>query len=343
MNAQERNFTGGTSSRIRAEAASWVTRLHGPDRSPAMERGLKRWLDEDSTHAKAFELATEVWQETADLPGTLPGKQSRSELPERPRRLRLVLVCMAIVFLFATGIIYYSSDNALTTGVGERRVVSLPDGSRVELNTSSQLVVKYDEQVRKVILTSGEAYFDVAKHQQRPFVVVAGEREVTAVGTEFLVRHEDSSVSVTLLEGRVAVALAAGANKEKEDGAGPQVSMLTVGQRLKFEHAGPPVLDTPSIEKATAWQRGQLLFEDTPLQEAVSEFNRYSRIRIELATAELGRIRVGGKFRIGDSSSFARAVAEANHLAVIDRANEVLLSRVQESAAPAAPANRNPN
>ncbi|MEJ1964475.1 MAG: FecR family protein [Gammaproteobacteria bacterium] len=331
MNAQERSHGGGTSSRIRAEAASWVTRLHGPDRSPAIEHGLKEWLDEDSAHAKAFELATEVWQETADLPGTLPARQSRLAPVERPRRLRLVLAFTAIVGLCAVGLAcysYYGRDSVLTTGVGERRTVSLPDGSRIEINTSSQLVVKYDEQVRKVILKSGEAYFDVAKHQQRPFIVVAGEREVVAIGTEFLVRHEDSIVTVTLLEGRVAVAPATARNEQ--DRPAPQVRVLAAGQRLKFARSEPPVLDTPSIERETAWQRGQLLFEDTPLKEAVSEFNRYSLVKIELATPALDRIRVGGTFRIGDSASFARAVAESNHLAVIDRAHGVVLTRIQD-------------
>ena len=86
--------TTGSSRRARAEAASWVARLHGPDRDRDMERGFKRWLAEDPAHARVFELATEVWQETADLPGELPPRAGKS-LSRTARRSRRSLLLAA--------------------------------------------------------------------------------------------------------------------------------------------------------------------------------------------------------------------------------------------------------
>jgi transmembrane sensor len=107
--------------------------------------------------------------------------------------------------------------------------------------------------------------------------------------------------------------------------------MLSPGQRLTLRGDAPPVVDAPSIDKVTAWQRGQLIFEDTPLSEAAAEFNRYATSHIELGSPDLADIRVGGTFRSGDVASFARAVADANDLEVVDRGRQLLLMRVRKA------------
>jgi transmembrane sensor len=103
-----------------------------------------------------------------------------------------------------------------------------------------------------------------------------------------------------------------------------------VSKRLPEKAAdGPPksVIDTPHLEKITAWQRGQVVFEDTPLNEAVTEFNRYSETKIQLDGADLDHIRVGGTFKVGDIASFVEAIAAYHHLQVIANGREVVLTR----------------
>jgi transmembrane sensor len=334
MNMEIKDDTGQPSRAIRAEAASWVTRLHGPDRDAELERGLKRWLAESRAHARAFELATEVWQETGDLPGSLPTRATGSKADDQGRRyFRLTLaygvamgVAVAAVLLYG----HFLHANLLTTGMGEQRTLSLADGTRVELNTETELLVRYDEKVRKVVLKAGEAFFDVAK-QPRPFIVDAGKREVVALGTAFVVRRDANALSVTMIEGRAAVTPPDSVKDSGKNKA--ETNVLSAGQRLQLNHAGTASVDVPALEKVTAWQRGQLIFEDTPLSEAVAEFNRYARSKIRLDSTELGKIRVGGTFRVGDLSSFARVVADSHDLEVIDRGEEVVLARIQERAA----------
>lgn len=324
-----------SSRRIRAEAAAWVTRLHGPDRDAAMESGLRSWLAQDPAHVRAFELATEVWQDTAELPGALPRPQLAIVQDEsrrgrqRPWLAAAAVLAVIVLCLFA----YRSFSPTLTysTSVGEQRTVMLPDGSRVELNTHSVIAVKYNERVRRVILRDGEAYFDVAANKDRPFIVVTGGREVIALGTVFLVRRDMDETSVTLLDGRVAVAPGS-SDTRPGNLTGADVHVLHVGQRLRVGERSPPVVDTPSLEQVTSWRRGQLVFEDTPLSDATREFNRYSEVRVELGSGDLANIRVGGTFRVGDVSSFARAVADAHELEVIDRGRQVLLIRAGASA-----------
>jgi transmembrane sensor len=313
--------------RARAEAAAWMAKLHGPARTATVESAWRHWLAESPEHAHAWELATEAWAFSEDLPAALPLRS----IPTRSRRLRIVLfrpvtvaavLCVALVCVA----IQFLGRSSVTTVLGEQRTLTLPDGSRVELNTNSRLNLEFDDRTRTVVLETGEAYFNVA-HERRPFVVIAGPRKIIAVGTSFLVRRDevaDNSVTVTLIEGRVAVAPVS-APDVLPSGPTAGISLLSPGKRLRTGQHSSPKIDSPSVDKETAWMRGQLIFDETPLREAILEFNRYSAVQIKVASREVGDIPVGGVFRIGDSSSFAAAVAESHALRLTRRDQELVL------------------
>jgi transmembrane sensor len=319
---------------IRAQAAVWVTDLHGPERSPELEAGLRRWLAEDPRHGKAFELATEAWQRSGNLPAYLPDQPRpttplSASFPMRSTRgARYTLAgAVALSLVLATGF-YLLTDPTLSTGYAEQRTVGLADGTEVTLNANSRLIVDYTDQLRKVTLTQGEALFNVTKHQSRPFVVVIGSRKVIALGTSFDVRREDNgqpSFTVTLIEGRVAVEPLAGPNIIPFEPVGA-ITLLTPGQRLHFAAHTPDALDSPPIDKVTAWRRGQLIFEDTSIREAANEFNRYGKHRLTVDASVSDKFRVGGVFRIGDPESFARAMANAYALRIIESNDDIKIT-----------------
>src|SRR5690606_85904 len=91
------------------------------------------------------------------------------------------------------------------TQVGGRESVPLPDGSRVELNTDSKLRAAMTGEKREVWLERGEAYFEVKHDRMRPFVVWAGDRRITVLGTKFSVRRAGARVRVAVAVGRVQV------------------------------------------------------------------------------------------------------------------------------------------
>jgi transmembrane sensor len=200
-----------------------------------------------------------------------------------------------------------------------------------------------------VTLSRGEAFFHVAKLASKPFVVVAGNRKVIALGTSFLVRCEDpgrSAFAVTLVEGRVAVepiggpdfmpsdsavgdepppasGVGADANRKASQQA-LDLQVLNRGERFRFAGDAPGVVDAPSIDKATAWQRGLLIFDNTTLAAAAAEFNRYGSIKISISGAAAD-LRVSGVYGIGDTASFAQAMSLAYHLNVDNRVAEIIL------------------
>jgi transmembrane sensor len=141
----------------------------------------------------------------------------------------------------------------------------------------------------------------------------------------------DELVTVTVIEGRVAVAPLTDIHLTPSLPK-PHVDIVNAGERLRVQPHTSPVVKAAAIDEATAWLNGQLIFDSTPLGEAASQFNRYNRAKIEVTAPELSRIPVGGVFRIGDSRSFARTVAESHHLKLIVSGENLLLE--PESPAP---------
>ena len=323
MNPPGRGQSKRRKRRIRSEAAAWVVRLHGPGRDAATEAAFKKWLAKDGSHAAAFELATDVWDDTSGLTGPL--------LPRRRRFTLFHAVAAAVLLLALVGTVTFLSSTGIRTEVGEMRTVMLADGTEVTLNAETRIVPHYDAHQRAVTLKYGQAYFQVKKHEQRPFVVFVDDRKVVATGTAFVVHRQNDSgtaLAVTLIEGHVAVA-PAGAPDAVPLQTTPKVIVLNAGERVEFQGTAPPSVDKPALEGVLGWLRGRLTFDHTPLADAIAEFNRYSRKRIVLRSPEAAKIRVDGVFRTEDSLSFARAVASMNHLTLRVLADELILESVQ--------------
>ena len=337
--SQQARLDAIASRPIRAQAAVWVTDLHGPDRDAELEARVRRWIAEDPRHAAAFELATEAWQRSGDLPASSlapaqePIRRASTLVPPRRGTIRAKLTRPALAGMAALGaslflVFYLLKNDTLSTGPAEQRSLVLSDGTELSLNANSRLIVQYDDHVRKVTLTQGEAIFDVIKHQARPFVVVVGERKVVALGTSFEVRRDDpagSTFAVTLMQGRVAVEPLAWPNTLPARES-PGLTLLSPGQRLRFAATGPDSVDSPSIDKVTSWQRGQLIFEDASLREAASEFNRVGAVRLLIADNVPRDIRVGGVIRIADPMSFAPAMGNAYPLRVVERGKDIIIT-----------------
>jgi transmembrane sensor len=314
--------------RIRKQAAGLVTELHGPDRNAALEDKVRRWIAEDPRHAAALERATDAWQNSGHFNPHRPGLESLIRSRPRPKATVPALAGMGIFCVAIVAAIYFLRDDTLKTGPAEQRTVQLSDGTEVALNANTRVVVRYDSQVREVVLASGEAMFTVIKHQTRPFIVVIGDQKVVAVGTSFVVRREDpkgTAFAVTLVEGRVAIEPISWPNLVPATPV-TGLKLLNPGERLRFEGGSTIEEDSPSIERTTAWQRGQLIFDDTSLSEAAAEFNRYGTQTLTIDGPSLGKLRVGGVFRIGDPSSFAHAMAHAYHLQVIEEDRSIVLT-----------------
>jgi transmembrane sensor len=334
----ERNSDSIPPERL-AEAGVWVARLHSGEPDKTVMAGVKQWLKAHPMNARALELCTEIWEESANLRRITPFE---TQAPAAPRKYGfLPVAATAMALLLVAGMILWLDPGAdLSTEIGEQRLVTLTDGTHVFLNTATRIAVKYDANTRWVELKSGEALFDVAKKPTWPFIVKAGDRQIKALGTSFVVRRDATKTTVTLVEGTVSV-IADGSGSVTRHSratapAAPQAFTLTPGQRLTF--LGQQArLEVTSLDKAVAWRRGEVIFDDTTLSDAAKELNRYNKTELVVEQPQAQAVRVTGLFQAGDSLSFAHAVAQSYGLTVEERTDAIVLSGSPVRHSPATP------
>jgi transmembrane sensor len=159
------------------------------------------------------------------------------------------------------------------TGTAEHRRIPLADGSIVELGARSVVRVQLTDEQRDVFIDGGEAFFEVAKDPERPFIVRAGALQLTALGTAFNVRRDADRVVVSVQEGRVRAAV-----NDAEEALGT----LTPRQQLRYDASGSGPIERVDLERIAAWREGRLQYLYEPLSDVVGDINRYSHRQIVL-------------------------------------------------------------
>jgi transmembrane sensor len=205
-------------------------------------------------------------------------------------------------------------------------VVSLPDGSTVELKPGTRVQTDFTPEERRVRLDRGDAHFTVAKDAARPFIVTIGNVRVRAVGTAFTISASGAAVEVLVTEGRVRIGDAEGrnlidaTNVAPDPSAPPQAGLppgLDAGQvaviPVGATSATPVPIATATsnvVERATAWRSVWLEFGDMPLSDVVREFNREAgggaQPLLRTADEATGRVLVSGTFRADGIDAFVR-------------------------------------
>jgi transmembrane sensor len=288
------------------EAAAWFTRLGARSITTQTLRDFRAWRQDPANDA-AYQEVEAAWGKTgalADDPDVM--RATEAALTRRVGRRRPAWLSWpgvawtgAVAGLLVIAVLF--SVQRLTptyvTAVGEQRLVRLGDGSRIHLNTDSKVRVAFRAAERRLVLERGEAFFDVAHDARRPFVVVAGDAQVRALGTRFDVRRTNGDVAVTLVEGRVHV---------QQDG---QAAVLAPNQQVTASRRGLGVTRRADATQLTSWTTGRLVFHQTPLAQAIAEVNRYADRKIALEAPELAARQVNGVFDVGDTDSFVRGVS----------------------------------
>jgi transmembrane sensor len=213
----------------------------------------------------------------------------------------------------------------------------LPDGSIVESRAGARITVDYSGPLRRVVLEQGEAHFDVEKNQDRPFVVEAGGIAVRAVGTAFLVQHQSAGVEVVVTEGRVAVDRRKEGDPVPPDPSDPPpLALVDAGNRVLVDTAqraaaaSLPVtqpVTAEELEERMAWRIPRLEFSATPLSEVLPAFNRHSRVKVSLASPELGTLELSGALRANNVAALAQILESSYGLVAEQRSETEIVLR----------------
>ncbi len=288
------------------EAADWAVRVDGRGLDAERDPQLQAWLAGDPRRAGAL-LRAQAAISLLDRGRALAGGAASPAVPQSvlPSRRALIAgaggVCAAS--LVGGAAFWTARSQRLDTGLGEIRRVPLADGSLVAINTKSALDVALKPRSRQIILRRGEAWFQVAKDAERPFVVSAGRVRVRAVGTAFSVRRAQAGVDVMVTEGVVETWIEGQSTPRQRLSAGAKIQLVST--------AAPAVVsESPSeIERSLAWRNGEIALDGERLDQAAEQFNRYNSRQIVIDDPDLARERFVGLFRTNEPESFAAAVS----------------------------------
>jgi len=240
--------------------------------------------------------------------------------PQRRQRLR---IAAAFLILSTTaGIVWYFSGygaSSYRTSIGALSTIPLADGSKVTLNTNSQIDVVFSNKARTVKLDRGEAFFEVSKDATRPFVVEIADKRVVAVGTRFSVRRDEDDLRVYVEDGRVQI-------KRLRIAAEAAETLLPAGSEARTAK-NSLLVDQPTaaqVEQLLSWRTGYIRFSDTRLADAVVEFNRYSLHKIVIEDPATANIHIGGNFRTDDADGFL-GLLQSGFPVKVDRRGEIII------------------
>lgn len=305
---------------IQQVAAQWINRAESPQWTAQDQIQLQAWLEQDTAHRVAWLRLKSVWTRADRLAAVRAVQPPRIHRWRAPMRWAIAAsVAMLAVLFTLTG---WGPGTRYSTEVGGREVIALSDGSRLELNTHTQLRAQVDPSLRHVWLDKGEAFFDVKPDPAHPFVIHAGEHRVVVLGTKFSVRQEREHLEVAVLEGKVRVEPLVA-----KPGRPPVI--VQGGGLLYSKPAGTLVAVNAQdkVRRSLSWRHGTLEFDQTTLADVAAQFNRYNDKQLVLMDPETAHMRVGGSFDATGVDAFARLLATGFNLRVETQGDQIRVSQ----------------
>jgi len=298
------------SERIETEALAWIAQLSGDAFTEKDLAAFREWVQRSPAHEKEIKAIAALWGEMNVVTHLNAPIGEADRLARRLRRregrgkriaMRAALATICASFVIGlnysnlkpeTAVIEDSVQTAAVvnvpvvfkSAVGEQQIHNLPDGSVITLNTNSHIDVDFTKAQRTVRLLKGEALFTVAKDASRPFVVVADNGIVRAVGTEFSVRLLSKNTK--------------------------SLGVITAGQTAKIASSKAVVALHPvaEIETKLAWKSGRLEFLGKPLEDVITEVGRYTDLEIIIDDPAIEDLSFGGAFMVGDTDLLFRTL-----------------------------------
>lgn len=313
---------------VRTRAAAWLERRERGPWNDTDQAALDAWLSQSLSHRTAYWRVTDAW-DRADRLRALSAPVHETEGAAVKISLPKILAgaAAAIAVVVMTGVMTVNyllapREQTYATAIGDHRTVALADGSRIELNTNTSLRVVMSADRRIITLDRGEAFFEVHHDAQHPFMVMAGDRRVTDVGTKFVIRRDTDRLQVTVVEGRVRL-------DARDGNAASKPEMLKQGDVVVAAANSTSLMREtgPQLINALGWRHGVLVFKHTTLEAAAAEFNRYNREQLVIADGSTSRLKIDGTFPANNMKPFIEVAQDVFGLRVDNRGGQTVISR----------------
>ena len=306
---------------IEAEAADWLARIdRGLDGEGAA--AFELWKAASTERRVTFIRLQAVWQR-ADRLAALRRPQDAAPAP--PRRLPWLMAIAAVLVICAGfGLSYLvarkTAGQRFETAVGTQRSLNLADGTLIELNTNTLIHTSMSSSARTVKLDRGQAYFEVVHDAHRPFVVIAGNRRITDLGTKFSVFRDGDHVEVVVKEGQVRVDIIAA-----DPANAPVVAERNTVVIARNTETLVAAKQPQEIDNEMLWRSGMLVFNQESLADVAEEINRYNVRKIQVV-GPARDIRIGGSFRADNIDVFMQLLRDGFGLKIVDADDRIIIS-----------------
>ena len=337
---------------IRSEAVDWFIRFCEDDAGGATCSEFDAWLRASPEHVRAYLGISAFWEAAGRMsdasasdvqalveqagaqcnviPLTCEGSPARatsSNWKLKPRMAAIAATVLVSLSLLAGALGWLAVRYPnYSTRTGERRTITLQDGSVVELNAATRIEVRFNASMRLIKLIEGQALFQVAYNPRRPFVVTSDNVVARALGTQFDVNRIDGETIVTVVDGRVAVTPPPDPAPRALPAAQSDGVVLAAGDQVAMAPHIAPARKRADPASTTAWTAGKWIFEDTPLSEVIRDFNRYSERPLSVNDPALSALHVTGTFNINESRQIIRFLSLRFGLVVHDTEQGITLS-----------------
>ncbi|MDQ2136786.1 FecR family protein [Alcaligenaceae bacterium B3P038] len=290
------------SQALLSEASEWMVAFTSEGVSAQMREDFERWRAQSPAHRAAWQRAEGLFATLDQLPVEVARPAfDRLDHPERRRAVRALgalLVMGPAAWIAYRQLPWLEWTATYQTRTGEQRTVALADGTTVIMNTGSAMDVRFTATERRVVLHRGEVLATTGRDPApayRPFIVATVDGMARALGTQFIVRREDTRTRVIVLADTVLATPMGGASV-----------MLGAGQQTTLREGHADAVQ-PADRAADAWQTGMFVAQNITLQALVDELSRYRRgvLRCHAGIAEL---RVSGAFPVRDPEASLRLI-----------------------------------
>lgn len=292
----------------RDEALVWFMRLNGGDATEADHDRFGLWLRADTDHLQAYAHLETVWSDLDYVPDPrkeMTAAARRSRVSRRAVLAGFTGMAAAATLVVASGVTLDDVEGLIhgdfRTGTGERRTVTTPDGSTVEMDAGTAISVHFKDGVRQLRLLSGRAVFTVVADGTRPFEVVCGGGSTRMQGGVFAVHKRPNDTAVAVVKEAASVHMCDTGND------GPRVR-IAAGERVTYGPGGIGQVVSAADGAETAWQRNRMVFRERPLGDVVADLNRYRHGRIVIWDETLNALRVDGAFNTDTPDAALQAI-----------------------------------
>lgn len=274
------------------------------------EKELLNWANQSEANKKEFEESKTIWQLAGEKPSEadfssheewdklskalrlqnsdLKSKPFYKTIPSKQHRAKSFWplgIAATIALLFISYFVFDTSKGQFTeiyASENEVKKAILPDGSQAWVNERSRISFpeNFDTETREVIL-EGEAFFDVVKNEQKPFIVKAGDAITKVVGTSFNLETDESKeiIEIVVVSGKVSFYSALNPNRSV---------LLEQGMKGVYLASSDSIYSTDNGEtNFLAWQTDKLIFDNTPIKDVLQVLNKQFNVDIQVSEQEI--------------------------------------------------------